>query len=385
MHHVMAALTVAILAAGWGHAFASLGGVAAQSLALTDMAGNNLAQVKAGSEFIAIISIVNAGDTQSEYAAVFEARDPDGITRWLGTSTGTLGPRQQARVSAILSLDDPGGYTFRAFAIDSVQRPTAFSPVIVVSAPVVRVDYPGVYVPLYKYPDLWNPDGVWNTLFQTKQAHPSVLFVVTVNPWSGPGDRQNPAHVHAISELKKSGIEYILGYVPTNYAPQNPGRTLDDLKAMVDRYRAWYPEVNGIMLDQASSGEGALSFYKEIVQYSRSQGLEFVRANPGTKAAEAYQDVFDNLAIYEGDALPTVLQLQENTRYPIHAPERFSFVSKNVASLDPVYVAQLRGYVGLLYITDDVEKDADRNPYNSLPRYFADLVRLLDVQPVEHV
>jgi hypothetical protein len=316
---------------------------------------------------------------------VLEARDRGGVTRWLGTSAGTLGPGQAATISTILTLDEPGSYTFRAFALDSVERPTAFSPVVMVSAPVVRVDYPGVYVPLYKYPDLWKPDGVWNTLFQTKQANPSVLFVVTVNPSSGPGDRQNPAHVHAISELKKSGVEYILGYVPTNYAQQNPGRTLDDLKAMVDRYRTWYPEVNGIMLDQASSGEGALPFYKELVQYSRSQGMEFVRANPGTKPAEAYLGVFDNLSVYEGDLLPTATQLQENTYFPKYRPENFSFVSKNVASLDRAQVAQLRGHVGLFYVTDDIEKESDRNPYNSLPRYFADLVRLLAVQPVEQV
>jgi hypothetical protein len=108
-------------------------------------------------------------------------------------------------VSTVLSLDEPGRYTFRAFVVDSFERPLAFSPVASASASVI--DYPGVYVPLYKYPDLWNPDGVWNALFRAKQAHPSVLFVVTVNPASGPGERQNPAHVRAISELQKSGVE----------------------------------------------------------------------------------------------------------------------------------------------------------------------------------
>ncbi|MGI0006201.1 MAG: hypothetical protein ACREAI_07285, partial [Nitrososphaera sp.] len=133
------------------------------------------------------------------------------------------------------------------------------------------------------------------------------------------------------------------------------------------------------------SGEGQLPFYKELADYSRSQGMEFVRANPGIKAAEAYIGVFDNLAIYEGDALPTALQLQENTYFPRHPYEGFSFISKNVASLDTAYVAEIKGYVGLLYITDDVEGEGDRNPYNSLPGYFEDLVELLDGQPVEHV
>ena len=260
------------------------------------------------------IGVANAGDAISGYSAALEVRDSAGITRRLVTGDGMLGQGQSTRVSAVLSLDEPGRYTFRAFVVDSFERPAAFSPVASASATVI--EYPGAYVPLYKYPDLWNPDGVWNTLFRAKQAHLSVLFVVTVNPASGPGERQNPAHVHAISELQKSGVEYILGYVPTNYAQQNPGRTLEDLKAMVDQYRSWYPEVNGIMLDQAGSGEGQLQFYKELADYSRSQGLEFVRANPGTKATEAYVGVFDNLAIYEGDALPSASQLRENTYFP---------------------------------------------------------------------
>ncbi|MGI0020156.1 MAG: spherulation-specific family 4 protein [Nitrososphaera sp.] len=356
--------------------------VAAQSLAVTDMAGNSLALIKPGSQFIMSVGVTNTGDALSEYVAVLEARDSGGITRWLVTGSGLLGPGQSTRVSTVLSLDDPGRYTFRAFVVGSFERPLSFSPVAFASASVI--DYPGIYVPLYKYPDLWKPDGVWNTLFKAKQVHPSVLFVVTVNPSSGPGDRQNSAHAHAISELQKSGVEYILGYVPTNYAQQNPGRTLDDLKAMVNRYRSWYPQVNGIMLDQAGSGDGQLPFYRELADYSRSQGLEFVRANPGAKAAEAYVGVFDNLAIYEGDALSTALQLQENTYFPAHPTEGFSFISKNVASLDPAYVAEIKGYVGLFYITDDVEREGDRNPYNSLPGYFRDLVDLLDGQPVQH-
>lgn len=376
---MMMMVIVASLAVPWGHAFASNGGlVAVQSLTVTDMAGNGSAQVGSGSQFILSAEVLNAGDAVSEYVAVLEARDSEGITRWLVTSGGLLGPGQVTRASTVLSLDYPGRYAFRAFVLDSLDRPAAFSPII--SARSSVVDYPGVYVPLYKYPDLWDPSGVWNTLFLAKQAYPSLLFVVTINPSSGPGERQNPAHVGAISQLQKSDVEYILGYVPTNYGQQNAGRTLADLKTMVDKYRAWYPEVNGIMLDQASSDNGHLPLYKELADYARSQGMEFIRANPGTKPAEAYIGVFDNLAVYEGDTLPTVAQLQENALFPKYAPERFSFTSKNVASIDPAYVNQVKGYVGLLYITDDVEQegDGDANPYNSLPGYFEQLAALLD-------
>jgi hypothetical protein len=135
------------------------------------------------------------------------------------------------------------------------------------------------------------------------------------------------------------------------------------------------------MLDQTHVDESRLDFYRDLAAYARSQGTEFIRANPGTKAAEGYRDIFDNLAIYEGSSLPTVSLLQMNTDFPRSAPERFSFTSRNVPSLDPNYVDQVRNYVGLFYITSDVENEQDRNPYNTLPGYFADLVALLDTDP----
>lgn len=51
-----------------------------------------------------------------------------------------------------------------------------------------------------------------------------------------------------------------------------------------------------------------------------------------------------------------------------------------MASLDIAYINQLRNYVGLLYITDAVESTGNTNPYNKLPSYFAELVRLLDLK-----
>lgn len=55
-----------------------------------------------------------------------------------------------------------------------------------------------------------------------------------------------------------------------------------------------------------------------------------------------YVDVFDYLIIYENRVLPSVPQLQENTYYPRHHPEKFGFVVKNIASLDIRYVDEVR-------------------------------------------
>ena len=202
---------------------------------------------------------------------------------------------------------------------------------------------------------------------------------MTVNPSSGPGGAQNAAYAGAISALKKGAVEYILGYIPTHYAKQDAGHTLADLEAMIDSYREWYPEVNGVSFDQLSSNIADIGFYRDLGSYARSHGMEFVRANSGTRADETYSSgIFDNVAVYEGSILPSALQLKENTHFPRYAPQGFSFISKNVASLDAAYISQLRDYVGLLYITDAVESATDSNPYNKLPSYFAELVGLLD-------
>ncbi len=356
-------------------------GVVAESLIITDMSGNRLNGLKAGSQFIATIGIANSEEKPNQYVTIFEVRDSAGIPVEPTSDSGMMYTQQTANVSSVLSLPNAGDYSFRAFVMDKSERPMVISPIISVSIPVRDINYPGVYVPLYKYPDLQKPDGIWNTLIKAKKDHPSVLFVVTVNPSSGPGREQNATYVNAISELKKSGVEYILGYIPTDYSRQGLGRTLDDLKGLVDRYKAWYPDINGVMLDQTHVDESRLDFYRDLAAYARSQGTEFIRANPGTKAAEGYRDIFDNLAIYEGSSLPTVSLLQINTDFPQSAPERFSFTSRNVPSLDPSYVDQVRNYVGLFYITSDVENEQDRNPYNTLPGYFADLVALLDTDP----
>jgi hypothetical protein len=70
--------------------------------------------------------------------------------------------------------------------------------------------------------------------------------------------------------------------------------------------------------------------------------------------------------------------LQENTYFPAYDPQYFSFAVKNVPALDAAYVGEASGYVSFLYLTDDVESLSDPNPYNTLPRYFAELLDLLD-------
>lgn len=365
-------------------------GAVTQSLAITDMAGKGLLKrLKPGTQFLVTMTVANADTGQMrEYATVLEARDENGFTVSLSIGEGILGAGQSITTSKPFTFDEPGTYTFRAFAISTPvigfsTKPVAVSPVVSSSITASEPDasssyYPGVYVPLYKYPDLEDPQGVWNSLLRAKASHPAVPFVVTINPWSGPGAWQDPVYVQAAAELRRGGVEYVLGYISTDYARQYGGATLFELKGQIDKYRAWYPDVNGVMFDEQSSSAGQFGFYQELAAHARAQGMEFVMSNPGTRADEEYIGIFDNMMVYEHVVLPSPLQVEMNTYSPRHSPEGFSIAVRNVPGLDPAYVEEIKDHIGLLYLTDALEDYYDGNPYDVLPSYFADLVRLLD-------
>lgn len=58
-----------------------------------------------------------------------------------------------------LSEDD---YSLYTFAVDDDKNPRSFSPVVSSPVSISKIYYLGIYIPLYKYPDLSNPDGIWN-------------------------------------------------------------------------------------------------------------------------------------------------------------------------------------------------------------------------------
>jgi len=367
-------------------AYSSVDGVVAQLVSTTSPGGNYLKKIKVGTQFTASVSIANTGSAIHDYTAVMEVRDAGGFTVWLDTVTGLMGPGQQVNVGTTVLLDKVGEYSVRAFTYSSPalgqDRSVSISPVV--SAPISAVEVnsthqAGIYIPLYEYPELENPGSVWSTLIRVKGEHPTVPFAATINPSSGPGFWQDPSYASGTSALRSAGIEYVLGYIHTDYARQTAGATLSDIKGSIDRYRAWYPDVNGIMLDEMNSSSGQVGFYKEIASYARSQGIEFIIANPGTRADREYIGLFDNIMIYEQVVLPSVSQLQENTYFPEYPAENFSFAVRNVSYLDPAYVAEAIQQVGFLYITNDVESPADTNPYNTLPPYFGNLVAMLEL------
>ena len=345
--------------------------------AITDKAGESVHNLKANLEYDMVVRAVNQGSEIAGYLAIFEVRDSDGITVWLDIKEGTLPPGQAAYSSAVFSAEMHGDYALRSFVMEDSESPEWMSPIASTPFAVQVVRFPGIYVPLYKQPDLGQSNSVWADLIEAKIKQPSVPFVVTVNPSSGPGSSQDGEFVYAISELKRAGVDYILGYVPTDYG-QSSGRSISEIKKMIENYRTWYPDVNGIMLDEVSARSDKFEFYEELASYARSLGFVFIRGNAGAPIDEEYLNILDNIAIFEGRDLPSISRLQASTHFPKYPPERFSIIARGIPSLDVEYLDEALRHVGLIYITDDIESDVDGNPYNRLPQYFEDLVGILN-------
>src|SRR5574341_68114 len=226
------------------------------------------------------------------------------------------------------------------------------------------VEPTGVMIPLYTY-----PDSTWDSVVQQKNAHPSVPVVAIINPDNGPGASQDPNYITGIQKLQSSGVT-VIGYVYTSYGL----RSASIVAADIDQYKTWY-NVKGIFFDEMSSISGHETYYKNLSDYAKSNGLAFTVGNPGLDTLSSYVGTVDNLIIYENAGLPSTTSISGwHTDYD---KKSFSLLSYAVSALDRSFFSSVSDYVGYMYITNDNLP----NPWDALPLYFADLVASLDIVP----
>jgi hypothetical protein len=223
----------------------------------------------------------------------------------------------------------------------------------------------GIYVPLYVYPINigWNQ---WEIVIKSKLAHPSVPFLVVINPSNGAGGKKDNNYVNGINSLKSADIT-VIGYIYTGYGT----RDIDIIKSEIGKYKDWY-DVDGIMFDEMSNKTGHEKYYEILTSYTKSLGMRLTKGNPGTTVPASYTNAVDNFVIYENSGYPDLIRIQE-----LHADynkRNLSFVSYGITRLDTQYVIHASNYVGLMYITDSILP----NPYDSIPSYFENLVSTLD-------
>ena len=218
-------------------------------------------------------------------------------------------------------------------------------------------------VPLYTSPS----DSSWSAVIAAKMAHPKVGVIAIVNPNDGPGGSVDSGYTSGIAKLTAAGIR-VIGYVATGYTARSPAT----VKADVDRWKAFYPgQVTGIFFDEQSNKAGDVAYYRDLSQYTKSQGLSLTVGNPGTDTAESFIGALDVMLIYESDGLPS--QTAMAGWHASYAPTNFGIIPY-ATSLDATFVHNARKYVQYIYL----QNDNLPNPWDSVPSYFSDLLAALE-------
>lgn len=221
----------------------------------------------------------------------------------------------------------------------------------------------GTIVPLYTYPT----HSSWPAVIAVKKKYPAVPMIAVVNPNNGPGTSVSATYASGIKTLHAAGIQ-VAGYVATTYG----ARSSTDVKAEIQRWRAFYPEVSAIFFDEQSAVVGYESKYQEWTAYARGLGLPFTIGNPGGDSKPSYIGSVDTMLIYESSGLPPLSRLTGwHAEHPRH---NFGVIPYGVPSLDAAFMAQAEPYVGYIY----VQNDQLPNPWDSLPAYFESMVAALD-------
>lgn len=103
-----------------------------------------------------------------------------------------------------------------------------------------------ILLPLYIYP---SPDA-WTPLLLAANRHPTLQFLVVVNPSNGPGegDRPDENYVRVLQQLRDVENVKLVGYVYCSYGKREQG----EMRRDVERYKVWGCEKRGCVSPQTN-------------------------------------------------------------------------------------------------------------------------------------
>ena len=222
----------------------------------------------------------------------------------------------------------------------------------------VVVSSVGIIVPLYSPPS----DSTWAKLMDVKRKHTSVPIIAIVNPANGVGAAIDSSYTAGIATLKANGI-VVIGYVATGWAR----RALQETKAESLQWKQFYPEIDGIFLDEMSNTVGDEAYYSQATVYIKSLGLTKTVGNPGSSTLESYVGTVDTMLIYESAGLPDKASFDPWIKK--YGKSNFGIIPYAVVALDLQFLSDVSNFIGWIYLTND---DLP-NPWDSLPPYLDDL------------
>jgi len=162
-----------------------------------------------------------------------------------------------------------------------------------------------IILPLYLYPG--DSTSAWDSVTSTISSHPSVDWLVIINPNSGPGTKGAPTDpniVSGIAKLNSYPNVQTVGYVDTAHG----ARPIADVNAEVDVYAGWTSsgsaslKIGGIYFDDVSAEttSSMYSYYQGAAEHARSSiPSAHVAFNPGTIAPTQYFSYCDTMVEFE--------------------------------------------------------------------------------------
>lgn len=229
----------------------------------------------------------------------------------------------------------------------------------------------GLLVPAYFYPE-GNGLAHWDTLIQDAAREPKLEIVAIVNPASGPGRRVDANYTRVVERCRKAGVK-LVGYVSTDYGK----RPAEAVKADVDRWHEFYPQVQGIFFDEQASGADKIDWYADVAAHARKTiPKAYLVSNPGTHCDAGYAAKLtaDTYVLFEEQ------KGFERYRAPAwaasHPPSRAAILVHSLpeaAAMKQQLEKAIRDRAGYLYLTDDLLP----NPWDRLPTYWAEEVAAL--------
>lgn len=219
-------------------------------------------------------------------------------------------------------------------------------------------------IPLYRTP----PASMWNDIIAL--GAPKVpLISITADAaqdgagGTGPGAAPSSVFLAAMTSAQAAGIK-VVGYISTLYSCLG----FSAVALAVQKYYAFYPDIDGIFFDQIEASPQGYQFLAAIAGEVRKHEKRFIVMNPGAYAAEGIMQYCDVLLDRETTA---ATYLTENTpewryNYPAHRFWHSIHTTISQGQMESVIKRAVQQNTGYIYVTDGVMN----YPYAALPAWW---------------
>jgi len=216
-------------------------------------------------------------------------------------------------------------------------------------------------------PAYFSPGPYWTQLEQGKSG----VALAVMNPDNGPGSGPDPNYLSAVHATKAAGVT-VVGYVDTSRGSRSPAAVESD----IDDYYSWYPGIDGIFFDRASTSCADERYYAALTSFVKAKGgTARTILNPGTQTNRCYGPVADILLTFEGPASEYLKSYSAPAwvdRYPASRFWHVIYGATTPSVMARVVRLSKRRHAGYIYVTSATLP----NPYAVLPsgQYWSDEV-----------